>query len=291
MSIIRNHGLSHTRLYKIWSRMKQSCYNPNYKGYRKCGRYGINMCDEWKNNFLMFYQWAINNGYHEDLSIVRKCNKNDFKPENCKWDIPERGGVSKQVAYYLEIDEVTKTLSEWAEYFNFPVAHVYYNYIHESARTKEELCKKIECQVDTDIEGRRYSLLELSLMSGISISILEQRVKAGMFETGILNTKGIIPKTRIFKVKGELLSLSQIAMKYGINKGTLEGRARRYFDGNVLIAPINKRNQPLKINIRGKLYTLKELAKYSGVSYNTIRTRYYRERKRGEELISTPYFQ
>ena len=43
------------------------------------------MCDEWKSNFQSFYDWAIANGYREDLTIDRKENDKGYWPENCRW--------------------------------------------------------------------------------------------------------------------------------------------------------------------------------------------------------------
>ena len=43
------------------------------------------MCDDWKNNFIDFYDWATNNGYKEDLTIDRINVDGDYEPSNCKW--------------------------------------------------------------------------------------------------------------------------------------------------------------------------------------------------------------
>lgn len=49
--------------------MKSRCYNSKEKIYKYYGGRGITICDEWKNNFETFYNWAMNNGYKQDLSI------------------------------------------------------------------------------------------------------------------------------------------------------------------------------------------------------------------------------
>ena len=65
--------------------MKRRCYNKNNKDYGRYGGRGIVMCDEWKNDFMSFYSWAINNGYRDDLTIDRINNDGIYEPDNCKW--------------------------------------------------------------------------------------------------------------------------------------------------------------------------------------------------------------
>lgn len=79
------HGLSNTRLFNIWTSMKNRCYNENASRYSDWGGRGITMCDEWRNDFKAFYDWAISNGYRDDLSIDRINNDGNYEPSNCKW--------------------------------------------------------------------------------------------------------------------------------------------------------------------------------------------------------------
>lgn len=65
------HGLSHTRLHSLWRKVKDRCANPNASNYHNYGGRGITLCVEWKEDFLTFYEWAMNNGYKEGLSLER----------------------------------------------------------------------------------------------------------------------------------------------------------------------------------------------------------------------------
>lgn len=79
------HGLSRHRLYRVWSVMLDRCQNKNNKGYENYGGRGIKVCDRWKTDFVSFYNWAIDNGYKEGLSIDRINNDLGYSPDNCRW--------------------------------------------------------------------------------------------------------------------------------------------------------------------------------------------------------------
>lgn len=76
------HGLRNTRIYKIWSDMKYRCYGNknNHVLYNN-----ISICDEWLKDFKPFYNWAMSNGYNDNLSIDRINNDGNYEPNNCRW--------------------------------------------------------------------------------------------------------------------------------------------------------------------------------------------------------------
>ena len=79
------HNLCYTRLHNIWTKMKQRCYNPKNNRYHRYGGRGIIVCDEWKEDFKTFYEWAITHGYRDDLTIERVNNDGNYEPTNCTW--------------------------------------------------------------------------------------------------------------------------------------------------------------------------------------------------------------
>ena len=78
-------GLSGTRLYCIWKGMVRRCTDPGQKDYPDYGGRGITVCDDWRVDFLKFYDWAWDHGYDPELSIDRIDVDRGYCPDNCRW--------------------------------------------------------------------------------------------------------------------------------------------------------------------------------------------------------------
>lgn len=74
-----------SRLYKTWINMKTRCYNSNGEIYRRYGGRDIHICNEWRNDFMAFRDWALANGYQDNLTIDKINNDDDYSPKNCQW--------------------------------------------------------------------------------------------------------------------------------------------------------------------------------------------------------------
>ena len=120
------HGLKHTRLYSIWCAMKARCSNPHTKSYRNYGGRGIAVCEEWNNDFMCFYNWAMSNGYEENLSIDRINVNGNYEPSNCRWVNMAVQQNNRSNNRILEYNGQKKTITEWAKYCGLSYRNLYY---------------------------------------------------------------------------------------------------------------------------------------------------------------------
>ena len=67
------HGGKGVKLYTVWGNMKDRCLNLNNHAYKDYGGRGITICNEWLE-FTPFRDWALSNGYKENLQINRMKN-------------------------------------------------------------------------------------------------------------------------------------------------------------------------------------------------------------------------
>ena len=135
----RRHGMTGTKIYRTWKQIHTRCNNPNTEDYQKWyGSKGIKVCEEW-SKFEPFRDWAMSNGYRDDLTIDRVDFNKDYCPENCRWITLKEQANNKSNVVRIEINGETHTISEWAEITGLPRSTVHMRY--HSGKRGEDLIK------------------------------------------------------------------------------------------------------------------------------------------------------
>lgn len=113
-SRMRTHGMRKTRLYNTWQCIRARCYNEKIRNFRHYGGKGIAVCDEWRNSFESFRDWAMANGYNDSLTIDRIDVDGDYCPENCRWVdmVVQENNTSRN--HYLTYKNETRSMADWA---------------------------------------------------------------------------------------------------------------------------------------------------------------------------------
>lgn len=108
------HGDTGTRLYNIWVDMRMRCEDRGHKSQKVYGARGIKVCKEWQD-YAAFKQWAISNGYEENLSIDRIDNDKGYFPENCRWATSAEQARNTRRNRYISINGESHLIREWCK--------------------------------------------------------------------------------------------------------------------------------------------------------------------------------
>lgn len=153
----KTHGLSKTRLYRVWQGMISRCRNKNHDFYSSYGGRGIDVCEEWKNDFNAFRKWSLENGYDEnarfsECTIDRIDNDGNYEPNNCRWISSKEQSINKRTTKMVEIEGEIKPLVVWAQEFGLHPATLK-SRLKKGLLSKKELSKPL---VDTKHTTSKY---------------------------------------------------------------------------------------------------------------------------------------
>lgn len=174
------HGQADTRLYGIYYGMLQRCNNPNSSQYENYGERGITVCDEWSNEdgFIHFYNWAIANGYSDNLTIEREDVNGNYEPSNCKWATLHEQSRNRRSNVHIDVNGTDMIIADASVELNIP------------QKTLGERIKKgwaAEDVIDetkpkpriVTYQGKEITLDKLSTITGVNINTLETRFTKG----------------------------------------------------------------------------------------------------------------
>lgn len=125
----RQHFATHRPIHRVWNTMIERCYNSNKNQFYLYGGRGIKVCDEWLGSspkgFSNFYDWAIKNGYKEEIlpngrnkwTLDRIDPDKDYCPENCRWITNDDQQQNKRADKLFTYNGETKTIKQWLKQY------------------------------------------------------------------------------------------------------------------------------------------------------------------------------
>ena len=118
-----------TKLYRVYHGIQQRCHNKNNRAYKYYGARGIKMCDEWRNDFEAFYNWANNHGYKPNLQIDRIDTNKDYEPDNCQWIDSSTNNYNKRNNILVLYKDEWRTIQYISDKEHISWSTAYYRYI------------------------------------------------------------------------------------------------------------------------------------------------------------------
>lgn len=117
------HRLTGTPIYNIWKSMRARCQNVNNKAYKNYGGRGVSVCKEWDSDFIVFYKWAMVNGYETGLQLDKDIKGNGllYSPLTCCFVTPKINSNNRRSNVYITFNNETKTISQWADTAGIPL--------------------------------------------------------------------------------------------------------------------------------------------------------------------------
>ena len=117
------HGIEKHPLYKVWKQMIGRCYNTSFISYPNYGGNGVKVCDEWRNDIMSFYNWAVNNGWEKGLELDKdklSPNRQGFLycPEYCCFLTRKENTHYRKTSRVISYNGLTMCMAEWVEKYN-----------------------------------------------------------------------------------------------------------------------------------------------------------------------------
>ena len=148
------HGLSKHPLYKVWKGIISRCFTQSATGYYRYGGKGITVCSEWRNDFKIFYDWAISHNWEKRLSIDRINNDGNYEPSNCRFVTCRENNLNQRL---IRADNASgfrgvsfnKKIKKWQAYISVKNKLYYLGY-HNTV--KEAVQARNKFIIDNELE-------------------------------------------------------------------------------------------------------------------------------------------
>ena len=186
------HDMYGTRLNHIWANMRTRCNCKTNKDYPDYGGRGIKVCKEW-DEFINFHEWAMKNGYEDNLSLDRIDVNGNYEPDNCRWITMAEQQSNRRNNVFVEYKGEKHTLTEWSRITGISRSGLSYRL--SIGRPLDEVFKKGKIRVMYNgghvVNGVRMSTAEICEKYGINRNTFSTRRSRGWSVDEIIANKRI----------------------------------------------------------------------------------------------------
>lgn len=155
-------------LYLVWNSMRQRCYNSNVKNYHRWGGRGITVCKEWKESFISFYKWAMNNGYRRGLTLDRRNNNGNYCPSNCRFVTHKRQVRNTSKTKKVKWGKKIIPLADLCEKYKMP-SHIVNGRINDNWDLKKALTtQNLKGKYHLHKKKPKKDMLEYGVSTGLN---------------------------------------------------------------------------------------------------------------------------
>lgn len=113
----KTHGLSRTRIYRVWAGMINRCVDPNNGSYSRYGGKGVGVCLEWQHSFDSFYAHVSILPFFNlsGYTIDRIDNSKGYFPGNVRWVTMAQQCRNKSNNVNLTYQGKTQCIEDWSK--------------------------------------------------------------------------------------------------------------------------------------------------------------------------------
>ena len=223
------HGLSQHVHYGRWHNMLDRCENPKSGSWDRYGGRGISVCERWHRveNFIA----DLPDGYFEGAEMDRIENDGNYEPGNIRWATHGKNCDNRSTGAEFTFNGKTQSLARWSEETGLAYSLLSerinkFNWTIEQALTTPVIDANERMErarlawwgplKSFELDGKSYTIAELSKHTGLTESLLRQRLceKGWAIEDAIKPVK--VDAT--FEVEGVLRTIAELSEMLGVTK-------------------------------------------------------------------------
>lgn len=133
------HGLSRTKIYKIWVQMRNRCQDPSHRDFPSYGGRGITICERWRDDVEAFV--ADMGERPHGKSLDRIDNDGNYEPANCRWATPSEQANNQRRSVKVKYRGELHPVSALARRLGIPRNRIVTHCVHGGRPVEEVLAR------------------------------------------------------------------------------------------------------------------------------------------------------